>query len=65
MTAIRATVIEGVYQAATWLGLKSKETCMRFAEQGFLLFYSGTSFSIGMVYNAQFAIHDTDANIAF
>ena len=49
MTAIRATLIEGVYQATAWSGIMSKNSCMRFAEQGFLLFYDGTSFTVGMV----------------
>lgn len=49
MTAIRATAIEGIYQLVTYLSLVSRKRCMRFAEQGFLLLYSGTSFSVGMV----------------
>lgn len=49
MTAIRATVIEGLYQLVTYFHLISKKNGMRFAEQGFLLLYSGTSFTVGMV----------------
>ena len=49
MTAIRATVIEGIYQVISQLGLIAKRYRMRFAEQGFLLLYSGTSFTVGMV----------------
>ena len=49
MTALRATIIEGVYQFGTWLRLMSHKACMRFAEQAFLLIYDGTSFSLGMV----------------
>ena len=49
MTAIRATIIECVYEIITRLRLMSRKASMRFAEQGFLLIYYVTSFSIGMV----------------
>ena len=49
MTAIRATIIECVYEIVTRLRLMSRKASMRFAEQGFLLIYYVTSFSIGMV----------------
>lgn len=49
VTAVRATIIEGVYQFVTWLRLMPHKACMRFAEQAFLLVYYGTSFSLGMV----------------
>ena len=52
MTAIRATIIEGVYQLVTWLHLMAHKERMRFAEQGFLLVYYGTSFALGMVRKA-------------
>ena len=49
MTAIRATIIECIYEFATRLRVMSRKASMRFAEQGFLLFYDFTSFSMGMV----------------
>lgn len=49
MTALRATIIEGVYQFVTWLRIMSHKARMRFAEQAFLLLYYGTSFALGMV----------------
>lgn len=49
MTALRATIIEGIYRFVTRFRIVSSKTRMRFAEQGFLLLYSGTSFSVGMV----------------
>lgn len=65
MTAIRATLIESVYQAATCLGPMSKKTRIRFAEQGFLLFYYGTSFSTGMVCSTRLTLHYVNADKAF
>ena len=49
ISAIRATIIEGVYQFVTKYQIIARKTRMRFAEQGFLLLYAGASFSIGMV----------------
>lgn len=49
MTAIRATIIECVYEFVTRLRLMSRKASMRFAEQAFLLTYDFTSFSMGMV----------------
>lgn len=49
MTAIRATIIEAIYRFVTRFRIVSSKTRMRFSEQGFLLLYSGTSFSVGMV----------------
>ena len=49
MTAIRATVIECLYEFVTRLRVMSRKASMRFAEQGFLLIYDFTSFSMGMV----------------
>ncbi|CAF9919040.1 sphingosine N-acyltransferase lag1 [Imshaugia aleurites] len=48
MTAIRATIIECVYEFVTQLRVMSRKASMRFAEQGFLLIYDFTSFSMGM-----------------
>ncbi|CAF9936337.1 MAG: sphingosine N-acyltransferase lag1 [Alectoria fallacina] len=48
MTAIRATVIECLYEFVTRLRVMSRKASMRFAEQGFLLVYDFTSFSMGM-----------------
>ena len=49
MTAIRATIIEGVYEVVTRLRVMSRKASMRFAEQGFLLIYYSISFPLGMV----------------
>ena len=49
MTAIRATIIECIYEFVTRLRVMSRKASMRFAEQGFLLIYDFTSFSMGMV----------------
>ena len=49
MTAIRATIIECLYEFVTRLRIMSRKASMRFAEQGFLLIYDSTSFSMGMV----------------
>ncbi len=49
MTALRATIIESIYLLVTRFRIVSSKARMRFAEQGFLLLYSGTSFSVGMV----------------
>lgn len=48
LTAIRATIIECIYEIVTRLRLMSRKASMRFAEQGFLLIYDFTSFSMGM-----------------
>lgn len=48
MTAIRATIIECVYEFVTRLRVMSRKASMRFAEQAFLLTYDFTSFSMGM-----------------
>lgn len=63
MTAIRASIIEGVYQFVTWFRVMSHKARMRFAEQGFLLVYYGTSFSLGMVRKNNYsAVLSTIAN---
>ena len=49
LTAIRATIIECLYEFVTRLRVMSRKASMRFAEQGFLLIYDSTSFSMGMV----------------
>ena len=49
LSAIRATIIEGIYQFVNKFQIIARKTRMRFAEQGFLLLYAGASFSIGMV----------------
>ena len=49
LTAIRATIIECLYEFVTRLRVMSRKASMRFAEQGFLLIYDSTSFSVGMV----------------
>lgn len=49
MTAIRATVIECVYEFVTRIRVMSRKASMRFAEQGFLLIYYSISFQMGMV----------------
>ena len=49
MTAIRAAIIEGVYEVVTRLRVMSRKASMRFAEQGFLLIYYSISFPMGMV----------------
>ena len=49
MTAIRATIIEGTYEFVNRLHVMPRNASMRFAEQGFLLIYDFTSFSMGMV----------------
>ena len=57
ITAIRATVIEGIYQLSTQCRLVTRKACMRFAEQGFLLLYHTSSFSVGMVGNPKAFLH--------
>lgn len=49
MTAIRATIIQCLYEFITRLRVMSRNASMRFAEQGFILTYHFTSFSMGMV----------------
>lgn len=61
MTALRATMIEGVDYAAAWLGLSKKDR-LRFAEQAYLMFYDGTSFSIGMVCSTRVSLPCSHAN---
>jgi very-long-chain ceramide synthase len=51
LTGLRATIIAGVYQFTTQYRLIQGKARVRFAEQSWLLFYSGLSFSLGMVSN--------------
>ena len=62
MTAIRASTIEGIYQFVTRFRLVSRKQRMRFAEQGFLLLYSGTSFSVGMVGSPKASLSEQHTN---
>ena len=58
MTAIRATIIEGLYRLVKHFRLVRSKACMRFAEQGFLILYYVTSFSIGLVGKPDFCLEE-------
>lgn len=65
MTAIRATVIECIYEFVTRLRVMSRKASMRFAEQGFLLIYDFTSFSMGMVRTALIRLRRIDPDFQY